>query len=223
MHRRTLVSGLALVAGATAAGLWWPRGAKAPPLLAAEAQTAPATAEVDTSRVMEMTLGNPDAKVEVVEYASFTCPHCATFHETVWPDLKKNYVDTGKIRFIYREVYFDRFGLWAAMLARCGDGQRYFGISDILFDKQREWLASSDVANIVAALGTIGKTAGMEQSQIDACLNDDSMAQSMIAVYQENAERDGINSTPSFMINGEKYPNMSYGDFAKAIDAKLAD
>ncbi|MDH3263488.1 MAG: DsbA family protein, partial [Paracoccaceae bacterium] len=128
MQRRTVVSGLALMAAAAGAGLWLTRAPEAPLPFAAEAQ---ATGEVDKSRVMEMTLGSPDAKVEVVEYASFTCPHCRNFHQNVFGQIKANYIDIGKIRFVYREVYFDRFGLWAGMVARCGGGQRYFGIAEL--------------------------------------------------------------------------------------------
>jgi len=87
---------------------------------------------------VEMTMGNPDAAVTVIEYASLTCPHCANFHTGTWPDLKANYVETGKINFIFREVYFDRAGLWAAAVARCGGPDRYFGIIDILFKKQAD-------------------------------------------------------------------------------------
>lgn len=219
MQRRTVVSGLALVAAAAAAGMFWPRGTEAPPLLAAGAQDA--GGEVDTSRVVEMVLGNPDAEVEVIEYASFTCPHCRTFQQSVFPQLKANYIDTGKIRFVSREVFFDRYGLWAAMVARCGDGQRYFGIADMIYARQAEWLASGEPVAIAEALRTIGKTAGLPAEQVEACLNDAGMAQSLVAVYQENAQRDGIDSTPSFVIDGQKYGNMSYADFAAILDGKL--
>jgi protein-disulfide isomerase len=218
MQRRTVVSGLALVATAAGAGLWLTRAPEAQLPFAAEAQ---ATGEVDKSPVLEMTLGNPDAKVEVVEYASFTCPHCKHFHDTVFGQLKANYIDTGKIHFIYREVYFDRFGLWAAMVARCGDGQRYFGISDLIYEKQEEWLAGGDPGAITANLRKIGKTAGLSDAQLDQCLNDAGMAQSLVAVYQENAQRDGVQATPTFFINGQKYSNMSYADFSKILDEKL--
>jgi protein-disulfide isomerase len=177
---------------------------------------------VDTSRVVEMALGDPDAPVTVVEYASFTCPHCATFHQGTFKDIKANYIDTGKVRFIYREVYFDRFGLWAAMVARCGGEDRYFGIADMLYDQQREWTASGDPATIADNLRRIGRTAGLTDEQVDACLQDREMAEAMVALYQENAERDGIDSTPSFMINGTKYSNMSYADFAAVLDEELA-
>ncbi len=218
MQRRTVVSGLALMAAAGGAGLWLTGAPEAPLPFAAEAQ---ATGEVDKSRVMEMVLGNPGASVEVVEYASFTCPHCRNFHRDVFGQLKANYIDTGKIRFVYREVYFDRFGLWAAMVARCGDGQRYFGIADLIYDKQEEWLSGSEPGAIADALRKIGKTAGLTDAQLDTCLSDADMAQAMVAVFQENAERDGVDSTPTFFVNGQKYSNMSYGDFSAILDEKL--
>ena len=84
--------------------------------------------DVDKSLVQEMTLGAEDAPITVVEYASYTCPHCKTFHENVFKDLKSNYIDTGKVRFIYREAYFDRYALWAALVARCGGEMKYFGL-----------------------------------------------------------------------------------------------
>jgi protein-disulfide isomerase len=179
-------------------------------------------ADVDTSQVVEMALGDPDAPVTVIEYASFTCPHCATFHAGPFKDLKANYIDTGKIRFIYREVYFDRYGLWAAMVARCGGEDRYFGIADMIYDQQSQWTASNDPATIADNLRRIGRTAGLTDEQVNACLQDREMAESMVALYQENAERDDINSTPSFVINGQKYSNMSYADFAAILDEALA-
>ena len=88
--------------------------------------------------IAEMQHGNPDAKVTVIEYASFTCPHCANFHKDQYQELKTNYIDTGMINFVYREVYFDRFGLWSSMVARC-DETKFFGISDLLYKGQSEW------------------------------------------------------------------------------------
>lgn len=179
--------------------------------------------EIDTSSVLEMTLGNPDAKVTVIEYASFTCPHCKNFHANVMPDLKKNYIETGKINFIYREVYFDRFGLWAGMLARCGGPLRYFGISDLLYDQQSDWLANGDPATVAQNLRTIGKNAGLNDDELKACMTDATKAQAMVALYQQNAKADGIDSTPTFMINGEKYGNMNYADFSAVLEEKLAE
>ncbi len=92
--------------------------------------------DAELPAVPELVLGNPDAKVIVTEYASYTCPHCATFHAAVFKHLKADYIDTGKVKFVYREVYFDRYGLWASIIARCGGEMKYFGISEMLFDQQ---------------------------------------------------------------------------------------
>ena len=220
MNRRYFLTA-APIALLGATGLWYfNRAGTGGPSLAAMAQD---TAEVDTSGITDMLVGNPDAKVTVVEYASFTCPHCQTFHQTVFDKLKKNYIDTGKINFIFREVYFDRFGLWAAMVARCGGEMRYFGIVDMIFDTQEEWVAGGDPALIAENLRKIGKKAGLSDSELDACMNDGEQAKAMVASYQKNAEADDISSTPSFVINGQKYSNMDYEAFAAVLDEKLAE
>jgi protein-disulfide isomerase len=204
-------------------GAWWywnQSGDSGVSLTAAMAQDA---ADIDTSIVQEMSIGNPDAAVTVIEYASFTCPHCRNFHENAFGDLKTNYIDTDKINFIYREVYFDRFGLWAGMVARCAGPTRYFGITDLLYATQSEWMAGGDPALIVANLRKLAKTAGMNDEQLDVCLNDAEKAQAMVAVFKENATADDVNSTPTFIIDGEKFSNMSYADFAKILDKKLGE
>lgn len=224
MKRRTMLGGLGLAAvagaGAFAALRTGTPGETLIDLGAAHAQDA--AAPVDTSQVADMVMGKDDAPVTVIEYASYTCPHCANFHSDVFPLLRKDYIDTGKVKFILREVYFDRFGLWAAMLARCGGQMRYFGISDILFDTQSDWLAGGDPAGISDALRKIGLTAGLSKDQIDTCMNDAKSAEALVAKYQEDATRDGIDSTPSFLINGTKYSNMAYDEFRKLLDAELA-
>lgn len=187
------------------------------PVSAAEAQ------EVDTSSVVEMALGSEDAPVTVIEYASFTCPHCANFHTSVFEELKENYIDTGKVRFVYREVYFDRLGLWAGMTARCGGPERYFGLTSLLYEQQKEWVGSGNPAEVADNLRRIGRTAGLSNDQLDACLQDGEKAQALVAVYQQNAAADDISATPSFVINGEKYSNMNYRDFSAVLDELLAD
>ena len=217
MQRRTFLAGISLVALGAGAGLWLTRPGQ-PPLMAALAE---GSGEADASMVQEMALGSADAPVTVVEYASFTCPHCAAFHKTVFPQIKANYIDTGKVRFVYREVYFDRFGLWAGMVARCGGEGRYFGIVDLIYDRQRDWAAGNDPAKIAANLRTLGKVAGLGDGDLDACMSDGEMAQAMVETWEQNRQRDGIDSTPSFVIDGQKYGNMSYEDFARILDAKL--
>lgn len=212
---------LAIVAGGAA---WWSSqqasGTQLPQLGAAEAQT---TGDADTSRVIEMTLGNPDAPVTVVEYASFTCPHCANFHRNVLPEIKANYIDSGQVHWIKREVYFDPYGLWAGMVARCGGEERYFGIVDMIYETQRDWAAGNDGAQVADNLRRLGRRAGLNNDELNACLEDQDMAQAMVAVYQANASADNVRATPSFMINGTAHPNMSYGDFATVLDGLLGN
>jgi len=190
------------------------------PVGAAEAQAT--TAEAQAVTVADMTLGNPDAKVTLMEYASFTCPHCANFHATVLKDLKKDYIDTGKVHFVYREVFFDRYGLWAAMVARCGGAMKYFGIADILYSTQQEWAASEDPNVVVGNLKKIGLTAGMDEAQLDACMRDGAMAQAMIDHYEANMKEFDVKGTPTLVVNGTVHSNMSYADLKVVLDAELA-
>lgn len=188
----------------------------------AVAQTTPEAAPAAPIEIVDYGIGPADAKVKVIEYASFTCPHCAHFHADVYPKLKADYIDTGKIRFEYREVYFDRYGLWAGMIARCGGEMRYFGIADMIFDQQKEWAASDDPATVVENLKKIGRAAGLEDAAMDACLKDQAMAEAMVAHYEKNFAADGIDGTPTFMINGVKHSNMTYEDMKAILDAELA-
>ena len=214
---------IAAAVAAIAAGGWYfsttSDGMPSMTSLSAEAQE---TTDADLSLVQEMSLGNPDADVTVIEYASFTCPHCATFHDAVFPRLKENYIDDGRINFIYREVYFDRYGLWAGITARCGGPDTYFGIADLLYQRQGEW-AKGEPAEIAENLRRVGKTAGLTDDQLDACFEDADKAKAMVATFERNAAEDQIRSTPSFMIDGELMANMNYEDFAAEIDARLED
>ena len=184
-----------------------------------EAAPAPAAAV----EVKDFSLGDPAAKVQITEYASFTCPHCARFHDTVWEQFKKNYIDTGKAHFTYREVYFDRYGLWAGMMARCGGEMRYFGIVDILYSTQKEWAASEDPNVTVENLKKIGRSVGMDDATLDACMKDQAQAEALVAHFQKGMADDGIEGTPTFIVNGEKHSGeMSYEDFAKIVDDAAA-
>ena len=189
---------------------------------AAQAQDTPEAVAIDTSTIPDMVQGSPDAPIEIIEYGSFTCPHCAAFHADQYQQIKTNYIDTGQARFIFREVYFDRFGLWASMIARCGGELRFFGIADIIYDTQQDWVAGGDPALIAENLRKIGLTAGLDTAMLDTCLNDAAMAETLVAWYTENSTRDGVEGTPTFFVNGVKYSNMPYADFAAILDAELA-
>lgn len=189
------------------------------------AQDAPAgdaateTAEVQT--LPDIAIGAEDAPLTIVEYASFTCGHCAAFHDGNWPKLKAEYVDTGKVRFIQRDVYFDQVGLWAGILARCGGDDKYYAVSDMLFDEQKKWLSGSNGEEIANNLRKIGLKAGMTDDQMTACWDDSAKAEQLIATFQKNATADKIEATPTFIIGGETVMNQSWDDLKQVIDSKL--
>ena len=218
MQRRNLIAGGVAVVGLGGWALTRPsKDLPFDPLMAANAQEA----STDMVEIPDMVMGAADAPVEIIEYASFTCPHCANFHATTYPLLKADYIDTGKVRFVYREVYFDRFGLWASMIARCGGEMRFFGMAELIYEKQKEWGASGDPVVIVEELRKLAKTAGLTDEMLDECMNDAEQAKALVAWYQANAERDDINSTPSFLIDGEKFSNMANPEFQKILDEKI--
>lgn len=223
MQKTPLIAAVAVAALAVGGYAFWsanqpsevPGASQITTMNSAQAQTG--SGSVDTSGVVDMALGDPDAPVTIVEYSSFTCPHCATFNQGVFRQLKENYVETGEVHYIKREVYFDAYGLWAALVARCGGPERYHGVVEMLYQDQREWAGSSDGAVVAENLRRIGRRAGMDNDQLDACLADRDKATALMEVYRVNAEEFGIRSTPSFVINGETFGNMAYADFEAAI------
>jgi protein-disulfide isomerase len=170
---------------------------------------------------LDMVKGNSDAKVTIVEYASFTCPHCATFHKEIFPQLREQYIDTGKVKFIYREVYFDAPGLWVGLLARCVGPEKYFGIVDLLYKKQSKWASGSTEKEILNELFSIGRQVGMEDEQINKCMQNKEKSLKMIDAYLENSKIDKITSTPSLVINGKLLKPNNFGDLAVEIDKIL--
>lgn len=229
MNKTVLLGAGAAVA--IAAGAWVMYGQSGAPgipgqtqiSLAGEAQAQTPAADIDLSRVVDMTVGSADAPVTIIEYSSFTCPHCANFNQGVYQQIYQNYVDTGVVRIVKREVYFDAYGLWAGLMARCGGPERYFGIVEMLFQTQRDWVrptpaaGQSEAEAVAEALRRIGRRAGMNDAEMNACLSDRGMATAMMETYRVNAERDQVRATPSFVINGRPYSNMSYAEFEAAI------
>ncbi len=198
----------------TAAGL-------VPPALAQSDDSAAADVEILPDRI----LGDEAAPVTVIEYASYTCSHCANFHMNQFENLKAEYIDTGKVKFIHREVYFDQFGLRAGLLAQCGGDMRYYGIADMLYEQQRDWIGSGEETDIIDNLITLGKVAGLSEDDARACIDfeNNEMVDKLVATFRHHAERDGINATPTLLIDGEKHQNMAWGDLKALIDARLAD
>lgn len=187
----------ALVAGAGAAAL-----ALAPSL--AFAQGAPD--RVDVKELMadnalpDVVLGKADAPVTIVEYASLTCTHCATFANDVLPQLKEKYIDTGKVKFILREFPLDALAAAGFMLARCS-GDKREAVVDLLFKQQKNW---AFVDRPLDALEATLRQTGMSAETFKKCLDDKDLYQNVIKVNRRGAEKFGVNSTPTFFINGER-------------------
>jgi protein-disulfide isomerase len=146
--------------------------------------------------------GDAKAPVTIIEYASLTCPHCEHFHATVYPMLKKNYIDTGKVRFIFREFPRDPVDIGAFMLARCAPPDRYFAMIDVLFDQQKNWAFTKEAAK---QLLMIAKQAGFTEETFDKCLSDKKLAEEIRNVGKHAYEKFKVDSTPTLFINGQTY------------------
>ena len=176
------------------------------------------------SKYIDMSKGNENAPVVFVEYASLTCPACAAFHASIYPSLNKEYIQTGKIKFIHREIYFDRAGLWAALTARCTNAaNRYFGMLDLLYSEQPIWSRSDSSDEIVNALLKISAKSGIEKEKAISCLEDQEKALDLVNQYQIYVKEDAIESTPTFVINEKKYTNRSYEEIKEIIERELKD
>ena len=172
--------------------------ALAPAAFAAEPDL---TTLAEAPAIGEMALGKADAPVTIIEYASATCPHCATFHAAVFPQLKSESIDTGKVRFIFREFPFDDLALAAFMLARCAPADKYFPMISMLFEQQKAWAGP----NARAELFRIAQMAGFTQEQFDACLTNEAVAKGVIEVRNKAAQSYGVEATPTFFINGKVF------------------
>ncbi len=166
----------------------------------AKAQDAAMAELMKPGPLEDMVLGDPKAPVTVIEYASMTCPHCAHFAEATYPELKKKYIDTGKVRFIFREFPLDPLAAAGSMLARCAGKDKYFPMVETLFSQQREWVTQKPLQPLLA----IAKQAGFTQESFEKCLNDRKLQSDIEAVRNIAAEKFGVNSTPTIFVNGKK-------------------
>jgi protein-disulfide isomerase len=167
------------------------------------AQTVTAAQLMEPNPLGEMSLGDPKAPVTIIEYASATCPHCAHFAETTFPTLKKEYIDKGKVRFIFREFPLDPLAAAGFMVARCAakdDSEKYFAMIDTLFAQQKTWV----VQKPLEPLGAIARQAGLSDAQFKECLTNQKLVDGMETLRQNASTKLGVNSTPTFFINGEK-------------------
>ena len=212
--RRAFTTMLSLTGLAAFAGL-------SPRRLISEAMAQSAADVAKPVSLPDMALGPNDAAVTITEYASMTCPHCATFNEQVFPKIKKEYIDTGKVRYIFREFPLDIKAAAGSMLSRCianGDAPKYFAVTDMLFRQQNDWV----MKNTTETLTRIGKQAGLTQQQVEACLKDQALLDKIAADQKYASDVLKVDSTPTFFINGEKIKGeTSFEEFAKKINPLL--
>ncbi len=162
---------------------------------------APASADLmQAGPLGDQAQGAPDAPVTIIEYASMTCSHCATFHTTTYPLLKSRYIDTGKVRYILREFPLDPLSAGAFMLARCGGNDKFYALVDVLFQQQKNW---AFVQNPIPPLLAIAKQNGFTEQSFEQCLSNQKMLDGIEDVRQRAAQKLGVNSTPTFFINGK--------------------
>ncbi|NDV85945.1 thioredoxin domain-containing protein [Aurantimonas aggregata] len=191
---------------------------------AAEAPAASGSADVEAlmeeGPLPDVIIGDANAPVTIIEYASMTCSHCADFHANAYPAIKQQYIDTGKAKLILREFPFDPRALAAFMLARCtADDARRTAMIDVLFDQQGEWARAE---NASAALLNIAKLAGMSQDEFTTCLNDKELQEKIVETQQRGQAEFGVEATPTFFVNGDKYSgSLSPEQMAAVIESHL--
>ena len=210
-----IVGGLAAVIAIAAGVYFGTRGPSPGP-----APTPVAT--VDKAKLLAVqpsdhVLGDPKAPVTLIEYASFTCPHCAHFATVIMPDVKKKWIDTGKVKLVYRDFPLDQMAAKAAQLAKCAGNDKYFAVMDMIFATQGTWAAAQDP---IAVLSKSLRIAGMGDKEVQACLANEAVRTAVIADYQMG-EQLGVNSTPTLFINGEKYAGARSAEELDALFAKL--
>jgi protein-disulfide isomerase len=212
--RRAFTAALSLTGLAALAGL-------SPLRLVSNAMAQSASDVAKPVSLPDMAIGSANAPVTVTEFASMTCPHCAAFDEKVFPKIKSEYIDTGKVRYIFREFPLDIKAAAGSMLARCiakDDGGKYFAVVDMLFRQQNDWMTK----NTTETLTRIGKQAGLSQQAVEDCLKDQALLDKIAADQKYASDVLKVDSTPTFFINGEKIKgDTSFEEFSKRINALL--
>lgn len=227
LSRRTVLGSLAAVSAASLLAACSDSGgsANAQTTTSSTAANVPqASGTVDMEKVLaegslpDKVLGNADAPITIVEYASMTCGHCANFHRNTLPDIKKNYIETGKARLILREFPFDPRAEAGFMLARCAD-DKYFAMIDVLFQQQQNW---AGVENAREALLQIARLGGFSQESFEACLTDQKLLDDVRKVRDRGAKEFNVDSTPTFFINGNVYKGaMRVEEMSAILDSML--
>ena len=203
--RRNLLIGAAGLVFAAAAGagtgyyFFWPQPSTAAPRPSTGGGEVSSADLLTPGPLGDQVMGAANAPVTIIEYASMTCPHCAHFHETTYPEMKKKYIDTGKIRFIFREFPLDPLAAAGSMLARCAGKDKFFPLVETLFAQQKEWVTQKPLQPLLG----IAKQAGFTQESFDKCLANQEVLNGIEEARQRAAQKLGVQSTPTFFINGK--------------------
>jgi protein-disulfide isomerase len=195
--------------------LIWRESAKQPAAdqVAAEGQTENLPMDLVADDKM---LGSADAPVTIIEYASLTCPHCASFHSETLPKLKSDWIDTGKAKLVYRDFPLDGAALAAAVLAHCAPADRYFPLIGMMFERQSEWAVEGEWRERLTQLAGI---AGMDKGSVDACLADEERKNAVVKRAEEGQAKYAVQSTPTFIINGRKLSGaLPLEEFVRIIE-----
>jgi protein-disulfide isomerase len=186
----------------------------------ATAQDAPTALLTKPMALPEMALGSAKAPVSITEFVSMSCPHCAAFEQNVFPMLRSKYIDTGKVRFAFREFPLDMKAVAASMLARCianGDPEKFFSTIDTLFKQQDQLMAST-----LETLQQIGRGAGMKDQGADTCVKDQALLDKLSADQKFANEELKVEATPTFFINGKMFKGaMSFEELEAIIKPLL--
>lgn len=222
MNKSVLIGLIVLVLVAVGAGGWFymsSRNIGAGGATAAADDPSEKAPAVPTVTADDKFIGNADAPVTIVEYFSLGCIHCKNFHETILPQLKKDYIDTGKARLVFRDFPLDGLSLAAATVTRCVNDLAYFPMVDTFFEQQKTWYVENGLDQIRA----IAKGTGMDDAAFDACLNNQAVKDKIIASRQEAENTFKVNSTPTFFINDRVLTGVGeYAPFKATIDNALA-
>ena len=188
--------------------------------IAAVAPRLSSAAEGDLEAALSPRIeGDPNAKLTMIEYSSLTCPHCATFHTEVLPKIRETYIDTGKMRLEMRDFPLDQYALRAAAMARCAPESRYFPLLDMIFKQQAKWTRTTDP---IAALKQIGRLAGINGEQADACMSNEALLDGILKIRLGGQQDHDVSSTPTFVVGTEKVVGAQpFETFQKAIEPQL--
>ena len=179
----------------------------------------------DARTVLQITpddrvLGNPDAPITIVEYASLGCPHCAHFTNDVLPEIKKAWIDTGKVKLVLRDFPLDEPSLRAAMIARCAPPERFYAFADTFFAAQDKWMGTRDYREALARLAKLG---GMGKDEFDACLKNTALENRIVEQRLIASKELDVNSTPTFFVNGSKFTGAPTAEeFGKLLSSLAA-